>query len=51
VKVAKDPQVVAKIRVQGITPVAIGLKDFEAYIRNGMQRLSPLLANIAQSKG
>jgi len=37
--------------LQGITPASIGLKDFEAYIRNDMQRLSPLLANIGQSKG
>jgi hypothetical protein len=39
------------MRVQGITPTSVGLKDFEACIRNDMQRLSPLLANIGQSKG
>jgi len=51
VDVANDPQIAAKIRVQGITPASIGLKDFEAYIRNDMQRLSPLLADIGKSKG
>jgi tripartite-type tricarboxylate transporter receptor subunit TctC len=51
VEVGKDPQVAAKIRVQGITPASIGLNDFDAYIRNDMQRLSPLLASVAQSKG
>lgn len=50
VEVAKDPDVAAKIRVQGITPASIGLRDFDAYIRNDMARLSPLLATIAQAK-
>jgi tripartite-type tricarboxylate transporter receptor subunit TctC len=51
VEVGKDPQVAAKIRVQGITPASIGLNDFDAYIRNDMQRLSPLLADIGRSRG
>jgi tripartite-type tricarboxylate transporter receptor subunit TctC len=51
VEVGKDPQVAAKIRVQGIAPASIGLDDFDAYLRNDMQRLSPLLANISQSRG
>jgi tripartite-type tricarboxylate transporter receptor subunit TctC len=50
VEVAKDPAIAGKIRVQGIAPANIGLRDFDAYIRNDMARLSPLLATIAQAK-
>jgi tripartite-type tricarboxylate transporter receptor subunit TctC len=50
VEVAKDPAIAGKIRVQGISPANIGLRDFDAYIRNDMARLSPLLATIAQAK-
>lgn len=50
VEVAKEPAIASKIRVQGITPADIGLGDFDAYIRNDMARLSPLLATIAQAK-
>jgi len=47
--VGQDPDVQAKIRQQGITPSNIGLADFDAYIRNDMKRLAPLLATIGQS--
>jgi tripartite-type tricarboxylate transporter receptor subunit TctC len=50
VEVGKDPDIQAKIRLQGITPTAIGLGDFDAYIRNDMKRLAPLLASIGQSQ-
>ena len=50
IEVAKEPAIASKIRVQGITPADIGLGDFDAYIRNDMARLSPLLATIAQAK-
>jgi tripartite-type tricarboxylate transporter receptor subunit TctC len=46
VEVGKDPDIQAKIRLQGITPTNIGLADFDAYIRNDMKRLAPLLATI-----
>jgi tripartite-type tricarboxylate transporter receptor subunit TctC len=46
----RDPDIQAKIRLQGISPASIGLKDFDAYIRNDMARLAPLLATIGQSK-
>jgi tripartite-type tricarboxylate transporter receptor subunit TctC len=50
VEVAEDPAIASKIRVQGIMPAKIGLRDFDAYIRKDMARLSPLLATIAQAK-
>jgi tripartite-type tricarboxylate transporter receptor subunit TctC len=49
VEVGKDPELQAKIRLQGITPTNVGLGDFDAYIRNDMKRLAPLLATIGQS--
>jgi tripartite-type tricarboxylate transporter receptor subunit TctC len=48
-EVGKDPELQAKIRAQGITPQSIGLRDFDAHIRNDMARLAPLLATIGQS--
>jgi tripartite-type tricarboxylate transporter receptor subunit TctC len=49
VEVGKDPELQAKIRVQGITPQSIGLRDFDMHIHNDMARLAPLLATIARS--
>jgi tripartite-type tricarboxylate transporter receptor subunit TctC len=46
----RDPNLLEKIRLQGIEPANIGLSDFDAYVRKDMQRLAPLLATIAQSK-
>jgi tripartite-type tricarboxylate transporter receptor subunit TctC len=48
-EVGKDPDLQAKIRLQGITPVSIGLGDFDAHIRGDMARLAPLLAKLGQS--
>jgi tripartite-type tricarboxylate transporter receptor subunit TctC len=49
VEVGKDPELQAKIRVQGITPQSIGLRDFDMHIHKDMARLEPLLATIARS--
>jgi tripartite-type tricarboxylate transporter receptor subunit TctC len=49
VEVGKDPDLQAKIRLQGIMPTNIGLADFDMYIRNDMKRLAPLLATIGRS--
>jgi tripartite-type tricarboxylate transporter receptor subunit TctC len=49
VEVGKDPELQAKIKVQGITPQSIGLRDFDMHIRKDMARLEPLLATIARS--
>jgi tripartite-type tricarboxylate transporter receptor subunit TctC len=49
VAVGADPQLQEKIRVQGITPRGIGLRDFDAHIRKDMDRLAPLLKTIAGS--
>jgi tripartite-type tricarboxylate transporter receptor subunit TctC len=49
VDVGKDPDIQAKIRLQGITPASIGLRDFDAHIRGDMARLAPLLAKLGPS--
>jgi tripartite-type tricarboxylate transporter receptor subunit TctC len=43
---SSEPELLAKIRAQGIDPKDIGLGDFDAYIRNEMVRLAPLLRTI-----
>jgi tripartite-type tricarboxylate transporter receptor subunit TctC len=49
VEVGKDPELQAKIRLMGFTPVDIGLGDFDTYLHSEMNRLAPLLATIGQS--
>jgi tripartite-type tricarboxylate transporter receptor subunit TctC len=49
VAVGGEPELKEKIRAQGITPRSIGLRDFDAHIRNDMDRLEPLLRTIARS--
>src|SRR5215813_11074077 len=49
VAVGANPELKEKIRAQGITPRSIGLRDFDAHIRNDMDRLEPLLRTIARS--
>ena len=51
VEVGKDPEVQAKIRLQGFTPIDIGLGDVDSYIRTDMKRLGPLLAKLGSSNG
>jgi tripartite-type tricarboxylate transporter receptor subunit TctC len=46
----KDPELQAKIRVQGINPKDIGLDMFDAHIRDDMARLAPLLKSIGESR-
>ena len=46
----RDPELQAKMRVQGVAPQSIGLADFDRYIRKDMERLAPILATIANSK-
>jgi tripartite-type tricarboxylate transporter receptor subunit TctC len=45
---SEDPELQAKIRAQGIEPQDIGLENFDAYIRNDMARLAPLLKTISE---
>jgi tripartite-type tricarboxylate transporter receptor subunit TctC len=45
----RDPQLQAKMRVQGVAPRSLGLADFDRYIRNDMERLAPILSTIARS--
>jgi tripartite-type tricarboxylate transporter receptor subunit TctC len=49
-ELASEPELLAKIRAQGIDPKDIGLGDFDAYIRNEMIRLTPLLHTIAAER-
>jgi len=49
VAVSKDPELIEKIKVQGITPRSVGLRDFDAHIRKDMDRLAPLLQTIGGS--
>jgi tripartite-type tricarboxylate transporter receptor subunit TctC len=47
---AREPELLAKIRTQGIDPKDIGLADFDAYIRYEMTRLTPLLRTITAER-
>jgi tripartite-type tricarboxylate transporter receptor subunit TctC len=49
VEVSKESELIEKIKVQGITPRSIGLRDFDAHIRGDMHRLAPLLKTIGSS--
>jgi tripartite-type tricarboxylate transporter receptor subunit TctC len=49
VEAGKDSELQAKVRIQGVTPRNIGLRDFDLHIRDDMQRLEPLLAAIGRS--
>jgi tripartite-type tricarboxylate transporter receptor subunit TctC len=48
--VAGEPELLAKIRAQGVDPKYVALGDFDAYIRNEMIRLRPLVRTIATEK-
>jgi tripartite-type tricarboxylate transporter receptor subunit TctC len=47
---AGEPELHAKIRAQAIDSRDIGLADFDAYIRNEMVRLTPLLRTITSER-
>jgi len=46
----KDPELLAKIRVQGIEPRNIGLERFDAHVRTEMSRLDPVFKAIAEKR-
>jgi tripartite-type tricarboxylate transporter receptor subunit TctC len=46
----KDPELLAKVRVQGIEPRDIGLERFDAHIRADMARLDPVLKTVAEKR-
>ena len=46
----KDPELQAKIRVQGIEPRDIAREAFDAHIRDEMVRLAPLLSSIGENR-
>src|SRR5262245_19993649 len=45
-----DPELQAKIRIQGIEPRHIALEAFDAHIRGEMVRLAPLLNSIGEKR-
>ncbi|MET0709305.1 MAG: tripartite tricarboxylate transporter substrate-binding protein, partial [Tardiphaga sp.] len=47
---SKDPELLAKIRVQGIEPRDIGLEKFDAHVRADMVRLDPVLKTVAEKR-
>ena len=49
-EVGKDPELLAKIRAQGIEPRDIGLERFDAHVRAEMVRLDPVFKSIAAKK-
>jgi tripartite-type tricarboxylate transporter receptor subunit TctC len=50
-EVSEDAELRAKIDAQGIEPRSVGLRDFDAHIRNEMDRLAPLLKSIGDQIG
>jgi tripartite-type tricarboxylate transporter receptor subunit TctC len=46
----KDPELQAKVRVQGINPRDVGLDKFDAHIREDMVRLAPILQSVAEKR-
>jgi tripartite-type tricarboxylate transporter receptor subunit TctC len=46
----RDPELIAKIRVQGIERRDIGLERFDAHVRAEMARLDPVLKTIADKR-
>jgi tripartite-type tricarboxylate transporter receptor subunit TctC len=48
VEVSVDQELKAKIVAQGIIPKSVGLQDFDAHMRNEMERLAPLLKSIRE---
>ena len=49
-EVSKDPDLLGKIRAQGIEPREIGLDRFDAHVRTDMARLDPVFKAIAEKK-
>jgi tripartite-type tricarboxylate transporter receptor subunit TctC len=46
----KDPELQAKVRVQGINPRDVGLDKFDTHIREDMARLAPILQSVADKR-
>ena len=46
----KDPELQAKVRLQGINPRDVGLDRFDAHIREDMARLAPILQSVAEKR-
>ena len=46
----EDPELRAKVRVQGIEPREMELEAFDVHIRNDMARVAPLLQSVAEKR-
>jgi tripartite-type tricarboxylate transporter receptor subunit TctC len=49
-EVSKDPELQAKIRVQGIDFRGLAPEKFDEYVRNDMARLGPLLKAVSEKR-
>jgi tripartite-type tricarboxylate transporter receptor subunit TctC len=47
---SRDPELLGKIRAQGIEPRDIGLERFDAHIRADIARLDPVLKTVAEQR-
>ena len=47
---SKDPELIGKIRAQGMEPRDIGLDRFDAFVQADMARLDPVLKVIAEKR-
>jgi len=47
---SRDPDMIEKVRKQGMEPRSIGLEKFDAHIRSEMARLDPVLKTVAAAK-
>jgi tripartite-type tricarboxylate transporter receptor subunit TctC len=45
-EVGEDPELKAKVQVQGIAPRNIALHEFDAYVGKEIERLGPILKEI-----
>ena len=50
VDAGEDPELRAKVRVQGIEPREMELEAFDVHIRNDMARVAPLLQSVAEKR-
>jgi tripartite-type tricarboxylate transporter receptor subunit TctC len=50
-ELGQDAELQAKIVAQGIAPLSVGLRDFDAHIRQEMDRLDPLLTSKGNQIG
>jgi tripartite-type tricarboxylate transporter receptor subunit TctC len=50
IETSKDPELLARLRAQGINPRDVGLAQFDTHIRSEMTRIAPILKAIAERR-